>query len=321
MKKLTIYDIATLAGVSKSTVSRFLNGGYVSEKNREKIEKIVEEHNFKRSDSAVSLRTKANQTIGIIVPRIDSYASSNVVKGVLNIINRLDYNAEIITSDLDFDKELAAYQKLKERNVKGIIAIATNMSDDYEQVLTSLGLPVVIFGQECEQVSCVFHDVTHAVAEFCDALFPANYGNQPVVLFGPHSSDKMLSSTIDTFHESLTQKGLRVHHVNSDFSWQNSYDRAPELLSISSHIICLTDNIAYGVYKYAHEKGLTVGKDIHISGIGGYDTSSILTPELSTVAYPYQHAGEEAVRLLLDDNSVTKLKLGYSIQKTNSFSA
>ncbi|GAL20554.1 sucrose operon repressor ScrR LacI family [Vibrio maritimus] len=171
MKKLTIYDIATLAGVSKSTVSRFLNGGYVSEKNREKIEKIVEEHNFKRSDSAVSLRTKANQTIGIIVPRIDSYASSNVVKGVLNLINRLDYNAEIITSDLDFDKELSAYQKLKERNVKGIIAIATNMSDDYEQVLTSLGVPVVIFGQECEQVSCVFHDVTQQSQSFVMRYF------------------------------------------------------------------------------------------------------------------------------------------------------
>lgn len=195
------------------------------------------------------------------------------------------------------------------------------MSDDYEQVLTSLGLPIVIFGQECEQVSCVFHDVTHAVAEFCDALFPANYENQPVVLFGPDSSDKMLSSTIDTFHESLTQRGLTVHHVNSDFNWQSSYDQAAEVLSTSSHIVCLTDNIAYGVYKYAHENGLIVGKDIHISGIGGYDTSSILTPELSTIAYPYQHAGEEAVRLLLDDNSVTKLKLGYSIQKTNSFSA
>ncbi|GAM70721.1 sucrose operon repressor scrR [Vibrio sp. JCM 19236] len=122
MKKLTIYDIATLAGVSKSTVSRFLNGGYVSEKNREKIEKIVEEHDFKRSDSAVSLRTKENQTIGIIVPRIDSYASSNVVKGILQTAAQLDYNCEILTSDLDFKQELDAYRKLKQRNVKGIIA-------------------------------------------------------------------------------------------------------------------------------------------------------------------------------------------------------
>lgn len=140
MKKLTIYDIATLAGVSKSTVSRFLNGGYVSEKNREKIEKIVEEHDFKRSDSAVSLRTKENQTIGIIVPRIDSYASSNVVKGILQTAAQLDYNCEILTSDLDFKQELDAYRKLKQRNVKGIIALATHMSAEYEAMIAELKL-------------------------------------------------------------------------------------------------------------------------------------------------------------------------------------
>ena len=322
MKKLTIYDIATLAGVSKSTVSRFLNGGYVSEKNREKIEKIVEEHNFKRSDSAVSLRTNENQTIGIIVPRIDSYAASNVVKGILQAVNQMDFNSEILTSEMDFGKEVEAYRKLKQRNVKGIIALATNMTEEYESMLVELGIPVVIFGQECKNVSCVYHDVVAAVETFCTELFPSTIQrNQSVVLLGPKGDDKMLASTINTYLTSLESKGLTVHHVHTDFSWQDSYDNVEAALKLSNHILCLTDNIAYGAYKYAQKNGLQVGKDVHISGNGGYDTSSILTPELSTIYYPYLQAGMEAVKLLVNSDNVTKLKLGYSISKTDSFSA
>ncbi|CAH1519874.1 Sucrose operon repressor scrR [Vibrio owensii] len=320
MKKLTIYDIATLAGVSKSTVSRFLNGGYVSQTNKEKIEKIVAEHNFKRSDSAVSLRTKENQTIGIIVPRIDSYASSNVVKGILQAVSQFDFNSEILTSDMSFDKELAAYRKLKQRNVKGIIALATNMTDEYEDMLSELGLPVVVFGQECQKISCVYHDVVSAVEAFCDELF-LNSEATKVVLLGPMTEDKMLSKTIGTYKRCLNDKGIQVCHINSDFSWQQSYQNVEQALEHAKHIVCLTDNIAYGVYKYAQEKGVVIGQDIHISGLGGYDTSSILTPELSTISFPYLDAGVEAVKLLTNSNSVTELKLGYTIHKTDSFSA
>ncbi|MFM2622877.1 LacI family DNA-binding transcriptional regulator [Vibrio owensii] len=320
MKKLTIYDIATLAGVSKSTVSRFLNGGYVSQTNKEKIEKIVAEHNFKRSDSAVSLRTKENQTIGIIVPRIDSYASSNVVKGILKAASQFDFNTEILTSDMSFDKELEAYQKLKQRNVKGIIALATNMTDEYETMLDKLGLPVVVFGQECHKVSCVYHDVSAAVEAFCQALFPQS-APQSVVLLGPVTDDKMLSKTIGTYQRCLGEKGVEVVHIDSDFSWQQSHQNVEQALEHSRHIVCLTDNIAYGVYKYAQQQGLVIGRDIHISGLGGYNTSSILTPELSTISFPYLDAGVEAVKLLTNANSVTELKLGYTINKTDSFSA
>lgn len=320
MKKLTIYDIATLAGVSKSTVSRFLNGGYVSEKNREKIEKIVEENDFKRSDSAVSLRTKENQTIGIIVPRIDSYASSNVVKGILQTAAQLDYNCEILTSDLDFKQELEAYRKLKQRNVKGIIALATHMSAEYEAMIAELKLPVVIFGQECQSTHCVYHDVLSAVSDFCGELFPESISEETKVsLLGPVGDDDMLSRTINTYKEKLELKGLRVKQFETDYSWQRSHQMAEQAFQYSKHIICLTDNIAYGVYKFALQSQLNIGSDIHICGNGGYDTSSILTPELSTISYPYLEAGIEAVKLLIGADNVTKLKLGYTIHKTDSF--
>ena len=73
-KILTINDIAQLAGVAKSTVSRYLNNGSVSEKTRVKLDKIVQENNYTPNSFAQSLKAKQSNLIGTIVPRLDSYS-------------------------------------------------------------------------------------------------------------------------------------------------------------------------------------------------------------------------------------------------------
>ncbi|WP_273711969.1 LacI family DNA-binding transcriptional regulator, partial [Leuconostoc mesenteroides] len=81
-KKLTITDIANMAQVAKSTVSRYLNGGPVSAKTREKINKVVTENNYQPNTFAQSLKQKVNHTIGVIVPRLDSSAQVEMLRGL-----------------------------------------------------------------------------------------------------------------------------------------------------------------------------------------------------------------------------------------------
>lgn len=71
-KKLTMNDIAKIAGVAKSTVSRYFNGGYVKEETRIKLKKIVDEYNYEPNAVAQSLKAKHSHTIGIIAPCLDS---------------------------------------------------------------------------------------------------------------------------------------------------------------------------------------------------------------------------------------------------------
>lgn len=73
-KKITISDIAKKANVSKSTVSRYLNGGSVSKTTREKIDELVATYNYQPNTFAQSLKSKRNHTVGVIVPRLDSAA-------------------------------------------------------------------------------------------------------------------------------------------------------------------------------------------------------------------------------------------------------
>ena len=88
---MTISEIAKLAGVSSSAVSRFLNGGSLSEEKRIRIGKVVEEQNYVPSTFARSLRTKKSNQIGVIVPKIDSEAVPRIISGISEVLNRKGY--------------------------------------------------------------------------------------------------------------------------------------------------------------------------------------------------------------------------------------
>lgn len=75
MKKMTMADIAKVAGVSKTTVSRYFNGGYVKEETRQKIEKIVKEYDYEPNVLAANLKANKTHTVGIVCPTLTSYAS------------------------------------------------------------------------------------------------------------------------------------------------------------------------------------------------------------------------------------------------------
>ncbi len=79
---MNINKIAELAGVSRTTISRYLNNGYVSEKNRKKIQKIIDETGYVPSSFAQTLRTKKTNLIGVILPKISSSTISRIVDGI-----------------------------------------------------------------------------------------------------------------------------------------------------------------------------------------------------------------------------------------------
>ena len=86
---MNINEIAKLAGVSRATVSRFLNDGYVSEDKKEKIRKVIEETGYKPSAQAQTLRTKKTNLIGVIIPKINSASISRMVAGISAVQSRL----------------------------------------------------------------------------------------------------------------------------------------------------------------------------------------------------------------------------------------
>ena len=102
---LNIIDIAKLAGVSKSTVSRYLNNGYVGAESREKIKKVIDETGFMPQSYAKSLRTGKTNLIGVIVPKISTETAPRVVQGITEVLSENNYDVLIANTNLSVEKE------------------------------------------------------------------------------------------------------------------------------------------------------------------------------------------------------------------------
>ena len=105
--KVTIQDIANMVNVSKSSVSRYLNNGYVSEEKAEKIREAIEKTGFETNFFAKRLKTKQSKLIGIILPRIDSVTVGKLLTGINKKLESEGYQGIILISELSVEKELS----------------------------------------------------------------------------------------------------------------------------------------------------------------------------------------------------------------------
>ena len=145
-KNITIYDVASAAGVSKTTVSRYLNGrtDLMSEKTRARIEKVINLLDYHPSELARSLKSKRTHTIGVIVSEIRSPFFSAVISGVEEILFENGYSAIFMDCGNDKEKEERYIKETLSRDVEGIIINTTSNVNDYLVSLDIQKVPIVL---------------------------------------------------------------------------------------------------------------------------------------------------------------------------------
>lgn len=110
---MNINEIARLAGVSRATVSRYLNKGYVSEEKKEIIRKVIEETGYQPSAQAQTLRTKKTSLVGVILPKINSDTISREVAGISDVLTARGYQLILANTNNNLDEELKYLSRFK----------------------------------------------------------------------------------------------------------------------------------------------------------------------------------------------------------------
>ncbi len=168
---MNIAEIAKRAGVSNAAVSRYFNNGYISEEKREKIRKVVEETGYRPSVQAQTLRTKKTKMIGMIVPKVASASLGRVVEGVLSILNENGYRMLLVVTQNDPEKELEYLDALDDKQVDGVILVATVFTAEHKRALKNMPVPTIIVGQQLAGHCCIYHDDYHASYELTKLFF------------------------------------------------------------------------------------------------------------------------------------------------------
>lgn len=296
---ITINDIAKRAGVAKSTVSRYLNNGSISPATKQKIEEIVEETGYTPNAFARSLKAQKTNMIGVIIPRLNSPSTNDVLAGIDAMAREKGYQLMITNSDQNTERELENIQTLTKQKVEGIIMLAREISELHIERIKEANIPFLVLGQKVEGI----HSMVHAdyQAGRIMAKYALDLGHHNFLFVGVSEKDKAVGVYRKKgFLDILSEKGATVQVVETSFSRTYTYQKALKFLPEYdvSYIACATDNIAVAVLKAANDLGYSVPQDFSLSGFGGYEATSYVHPTITTVSYPYRQLGEQAVHNL-----------------------
>ncbi|SUB24291.1 trehalose operon repressor TreR [Avibacterium avium] len=303
-KKLTIKDIAALAGVGKSTVSRVLNqDSKVSAETREKIQAIIQAHNFTPSQSARAMRGQGNPMIGIIVTRLSSNAENQALSAMLPLLYAANCEPIIVESQMEMHRLQEHLKFFQQRRVNGVILFA--FSGLEEQDLQGWEKKLVVIARHYPQFSCVYYDEQRAVTLLLEKLL--QQGHQKIAYLGVQESDMTTGYLRHQAYVRFCQDHqLTPNAVLGELSYDSAYQLASVVdFSRISAIVCATDTLAIGVVKWLQEHHIT---HISVAGIGNNPLLRFLFPQTLSVDLGFTTAGKQAVKQLFDllENSEIK---------------
>lgn len=321
---VTINDIARQAGVAKSTVSRYLNGGSVSQKTKDALDRIIAETDYVPNTFAQSLKIKKSNLVGTIIPRLNSYATNEILGSVDKALKDKNYQLLITNTDQDVEREVENLYALSRQKVAGIILLATVVTEAHREAIAKIGIPVILLGQRSDATYAIVHDELDAGHHM--GLHAVELGHKNILYVGVSEKDEAVGKLRKqgVLSALALSEDIHVEEVLADFNYDKAFQFLKGYLkeSRATFIICATDNIAIAAYKASVTLGKRVPEDVSVSGFGGYSITDLITPSITTVKYAYKEMGKIAVenllRIIAGEEIPRRITLGCEFVKKES---
>ena len=320
---VTLNDIAKMANVSKSTVSRYLNQGSVSQKTKEKLDKIVKETGYQPNFLAQSLKSTRSNMAGVIIPRYDSPSTNTAMKGIDSVAYAENIQLMITNANLDLERTKQNVRLLQRQKVGAIILFATEIDQELEEMIRSSKIPILLFGQKLDDnPSFVFDDYEAGRIIGQHAI---DQGHRELLFVGVSETDHAVGVLRKMgFSDVVKEAGATIEYIKSDFSRSTNYKKALDYLpkTKATYIAAATDHMAIGISNASAELKIAIPDELSLSGFGGYSVTQNVFPHITTVDYPFYEMGETIMKqtiqaLNANDKSIpglTQLPVKLSIQ-------
>ncbi|MHC5268855.1 LacI family DNA-binding transcriptional regulator [Enterococcus sp. LJL98] len=307
--KLTIRQIAEMAGVSVTTVSQILNnkGSRFSEQTRKRVLDIVNEHQYRPDFFASNLINRHSKTIGMIVPDVTDFFFSKMVEGAENYLTPLGYKLILCHSQQSLEKETQLLQDLSHRSVDGVLLATPNLmaegytygSDFYRK------MPLILIDRGINQ-----RDSGRLIIKEYEGAYQAvnhliQQGHRKIALLKENGSYYQLQERYNAYRHALKDAEIpyKKHYVAlGDLTIEGGYQAAKQVLTNPeiTAVFCSNDAMAIGCYRAIYEAVKRVPEDISVIGFDDIELTKTLTPALTTVNQPIFEIGFTAAKFLID---------------------
>ncbi len=308
----TIKDIAKVAGVSVTTVSRALNGySDVNEKTRRKISEIAKELNYSPNTLARGLVMKKTKTIGMLVSGMNRANSKDnftfeVLSGVNECISERDYDLVLFSTTTTKQREKTYSQLCRERRVDGVILQGMKIDDPYLKEVVESDIPCMLIDIpiSSESVGYVTTDSVLGAKRAVDYLIQS--GHKKIAFMNGHDQAYVSQQRLKGYRDALREAGIdfREEYVrNGDFLEDKAEEEAAKLLDEHpdiTAIFCASDLMALGVMKSARSSGRAVPEQLSIIGYDNILLAGYASPPLTTIAQDKFDLGYKAANALID---------------------
>jgi LacI family transcriptional regulator len=303
---ITIADVAARAGVSKTTVSRVLNGkGELDEATAARVRKVIEELGYVPSSRAVGLARGRTRIVGMLVPSLTWPWMGEVLQGVVDVVETEGYGLLLFTCNRGEESMRMFASQVSAKSFDGLLVIEPEGTLDYIAELHERGLPVVLIDDREHRPLFPSVATTNRSGGHAAGTHLLELGrNRPLVITGPGRFG-CTQERLDGFAEAYANAGVPLDPalvVEGDFTFdcgQVAVKRMLEAGLTFDAIFAHNDLSAAGAIQAAREAGRRMPQDVAVVGFDDLPLAATTEPPLSSVRQPLRQMGEAAARMLL----------------------
>jgi LacI family transcriptional regulator len=298
MKNSKIIDVARIANVSPATVSRVLNDSpLVTKETQSKVLKAIQELNYTPNAMGKQLRSRKTMTLGVVVLDIGIFYHAEIIKGIEQRANAMNYKILICNSQNEKKKELEYLSLLQNRTVDGIILVAPMLSDEEIAAFAGEGYTIGVIGRRLghPNIPCSTTDnwkigrdvVTHLAAN----------GHQRIAFLNGYEEALDSIERLQGFKEGLAAAGLPFLSTlveKGEFSEDGGYAAFCRLWEESGDftaVFAANDEMALGVYKACSAYGIAIPDRMAVVGVDNIRITNYVSPKISSVEQPLYELG------------------------------
>ncbi len=311
MERVTLADVAKLAGASSATVSRFLaNPLSIKEKRRKPIEDAIVELGYVPHAAARTLASRSSRMIGAVFPRLDSLLFGVVYEPLQKELRKGGYTLVVSSSDYDADAEYSQVMGMISNSVDALILVGTTHHTKTLDLIKNAGIPLVLVACWDEnfpipQIGFSNEMGAASVVEHLVGLGHKNIG----AIAASQATNERAEARLRGIRDTLHLHGLALKKENifrCEFNFESGGLGLRKLVNqddAPTAIICGSDMLAAGAMFEAQRMGLVVPNDISITGFDDIELSSQIHPQLTTVRTPRREVAAQTAQLLIDNLS------------------
>ena len=308
--RVTLREVAEVAGVHPGTASRALNAetrGLVNEETARRVLRAADELGYRPNPIARGLKTNRSYTVGVVIPDLMNPLFPPIVRGIQDRLEQAGYTPLIANTDNDPERERIDFERLRARQVDGLITATARRDDDLLIHVAEIGMPVVLVNRRLEQamLPAVVGDDRAGVGLAVEHL--ADLGHRRIAyLAGP----QQVSTGYLRYHgfvEAMRERGLDTEPAltlfGDAFTESEGKRLCRELLDggrAPTAIAAGNDLVALGCYDVFEERGIRCPDQLSVVGFNDMPFADRFDPPLTTIRIPHYEIGARAAELLIE---------------------